>query len=280
MQAARLFRPWHRPILAITMLMALPATARSGTLRPIDKNIEALHNFGVATASILVAHAGIIPSVLDYSGTVSDTGWTLHLQGSYGPLDLDLSFVGTFDISQSTGTFTAIDDVGGSIWDGGGSWSFASIDDDTDDFGWFYATNVENLINRDVQHVPGVPDFDGYRIICAPDTGDPSLENCFNLGFYVNTISGVKDSVVKEANSVFVRPRIATPPLNFKTSFELPADHVRLTGTVNFETGGVAGTIVVPEPSTLMLVAGGLLLSLTRLAARGRGIGKRAFPNV
>lgn len=157
-----------------------------------------------------------------------------------------------WELLTNQGSLSTIGTVGSSSWSGSGSWSFVDLAPDTDGFLFDYIVTV----------IPGV----GIPLIFDREIVDPKRElttddgttrHTVSQGRYFWTFFGVRIKEVDERNDL-IGPSNRGMPATVVVS--LPQDQIVLTGTADFLTGVSSGAItVVPEPSTWLMFATGLL---------------------
>jgi hypothetical protein len=262
------FRTRARLILCAALwLCAGRAQAEPITLQ--ERNLGALNNALLMTTSMLEQVFGLSIAALPYRGTFNDSSWSAELAGNYASMAVNLTFSGLFDSMSQQGAFTATGTVGTAAWDERGLWSFADLDPDTVEMSWESAATV--------QLASGLtsPDRRGNGPTFRRQMGDLVIIQDF--GFYRKTLFGVPLPFTGEFR---IESETIRRGDQASVSIHLPDDLAILTGSADFVAGTTSGTIqVVPEPSTLALLGGGLMaarLLRRRSAERVRRSGGRA----
>jgi PEP-CTERM motif len=230
------------------------ATVNATPFTAFEKNVEAMNEAVLMTTSMLVQEFGATPATFTFSGTFGDSGWDItSMSGSYAGLPLELSFSGTFDQDLDQGDFTSKGTFGTASLEGSGKWNFMDVDAQSINMFWNSEMTILPLIGSLLtldKH------FTQPKLWVKTMVGDNFIIT--DYGKYESTLFGIPIPFTeKEEISEWVIPKDG--PQLATITVDLPDDSTILTGSANFDTGTVGGTItVVPEPSTLFLFGSGL----------------------
>ena len=243
------FRTRDRLIVCAASLWLCAARVQAEPITLQERNLGALNNALLMTTSMLEQVFGHSIAALPYSGTFTESSWTAQLGGNYASMAVNLTFSGLFDSTSQQGAFSATGTVGTAAWDESGLWSFADLDPDTVEMSWDSAAAV--------QLASGLtsPDRRGNGPTLRQQMGDLVIIQDF--GFYRKTLFGVPLPFTGE-----FRMESETIRRGDQASITIPLldDLATLTGSADFAAETTNGTIyVVPEPSTFVLLGGGLL---------------------
>jgi hypothetical protein len=220
-----------------------------------NRNVEALGEAGSFMVSELAQVYGLSPSTLTYAGSFTDTSWHMDLDGTYAGQAVHFELKTDPILHPTTpagGIYTETGTVGADTWVGGGSWTFANVDDFTLNMGWLSGDEVTfggpphphhgHHPDRDVVDKEWHEDQDGDRI---------------DTGHYFHTEDGEHVGDEKEEHSH------EDAPIRGRSSFRinLSGDSVELNLLNDYSSGSSAGTITTtPLPSTASV--GGILLAV------------------
>jgi hypothetical protein len=217
------------------------------------KNFFTLNEAAILSDSIIVELVGLpTAQQLNFSGTYSDTGWSLAVQGNYQGLPVSLSYTGIFNQTLDTGTFTSIGTIGNMPWDASGNTSFTLIQADT------------LIQDADLTLGPG-SSIPADRVLNPPKKHtslgvQPSGIPYTDDGTVYPSLGGVPDFTkpMKERSSgTDGNPNF---PFSYFITLEEPNDTLFLVAEGrNGSVNGALLSVPVPEPGTLILVGIGVI---------------------
>ncbi len=204
-------------------------------------------------------------------GTFSAFGWSFNLSGNYQGMSANLAFVGNYDSTSGSGSFTSNGVVGSSSLDGSGTWTWGDVGGDEEDLTFAASQTLATIIppepEWDYDTAPGehktykkFGEFEGEDLIM--DTAN------LNLTYFgqVTPFGGGHEF------SVYQRPKpnlIIEPAIATETASLSYAD---LTAVESYPSNSVSGSVsTVPEPCSVLLWSTGLTgFSLLRWVQRKR----------
>ncbi len=245
------------PLVAAALLTwgAFPSTARAGLLTNFEKNAFAMAETAALTTSMIEQQYGSPTSTqtLTFSSTsFSDVGWSFNLTGMYlGRTINNLTFSGSFNTSLNQGTFSStMGTIGTDTWSGSGSWSYASLAPDTDGLTFDSSVTINGLL--------GIFDRDTLVPKRELTTDNGTIRHTVSQGQFFRTIFGVRvGNLIDETDdSIGPSPGNGTATV----AVALIQDHISLSGSFDQSGGQIRGTVqvVVPEPSSMLLLGSGL----------------------
>jgi hypothetical protein len=240
------------------MLLVLGGVCgRAGAqITPTEQNAEAMMETAAMTMSMLYQDEDPLsaPATLAATGTFSDTAWTLNLSGMYGADAVSIAFVGAYNTSSGTGSFTSTGTIGPGTWTGlatDNTYSYVTLS--PTDLSFNYASNA--MIIKPGKPVK-MPDTEIINKSISEDIVPPYAE-IDDVGTYVKTENGVITSGPYTQLSSWVIP--LDKPQDGIASVST-SEGVYLTGIGSLDTDSFSGTVSVPEP------VGGLVLALSAMA--------------
>ena len=257
----------YHGLVTAAILSLMIGTVRNAEAQPIFspdlKNVIALDEAAAATLFLTTIPFGFsVGEQLPFSGTFTESGWSLTMGGTYLSMPVNLSFNGSFNPSSNTGAFSSAGTIGVFPWTGSGSWSFTDVNPQTVSLDW----SSQAIIGGQ----PGKPDFESSpKVITVREEGGFLVFE--GTGLFRQTEDG-RTVGVPHLQTTTARIPITAPPRVGSILFNLDSQII-LTGAVNLDTRTVSGSLqTVPEPSTLLLLASGLSgIHLGRKALHKKG---------
>jgi len=250
-------------IAVIALLTALmigglaPGSASAGLLTNVEKDAFAAAEAVVFTTSMLEQQYGTTPATLSFSSTTfSDTAWSITLTGDYSGRFVDLPLSGTFNTSTNQGTMgSAPGTVGSDTWTPSGTWSYTSINANTDGLTFNLVGTVFTVTTSPITNIN-----DRHTVVPKLEvtTDDGITRHTVSQGMYFWTRFNVPVFVVDQTDD-------SIGPSGGRGTATVSAsgiqDGIILSGTFLQAGGSISGTVsVVPEPSSLSLTGLGLAL--------------------
>jgi len=234
-------------------------TLRASSLTSSEKNIVAMSEAAFLSTAMIIQEFGAFPEALPLTGTFSDSGWSLAMNGSVSGMPVALSFTGTFNSTLDQGSFTSSGTLGTATWSSPGSWSFMDIDANTVGLLWDATATIAFPIGPIL--LPDVHIIDP-KIEVTMDDG--TTRSTTSQGKYVITIAGIPIKTVDQRDD-----SIGPSNRGRGTVVVVASNQDIVSGTVNFDNNTFAGAVVaVPEPNTLLLIGLGIFGVLGMAMAR------------
>lgn len=277
-------------VLALT---GIAARARAAIIpfTPTEANLSALTEAAITTNDMMIQHFGLSPgSELFFSGSYTDTGWSMTMLGHYSGGLVDLSFTGGSGPIAGSGTFTSGGSINSILFQGSsinissfiqdGSYSFNPLSVEFPTLG--------ESVNWKSSLTSGFVQGNTIHILFGNITSeffnwfpDRNLPNRINdNGLFIRNTGGVATGIRGEVSS---RSELQSSRLELITMGIVdPNNPARITSregilSASFDNGVVSGVVAtVPEPSAFALAVTGALYLIAcgwmhRKAAGGRG---------
>jgi hypothetical protein len=187
-----------------------------------------------------------------FSGTFSDSGWNLAIDGHFSQISTHLSFAGSFNPVAETGVYSTLQPgsfVDDSLVSSRGSYQFTNTDD-----GAISTTQGTLLVGTTLIALNAV---DPITCIVRPD----GSVVCISRTCIPDEPPGSGDFCIIDR---------AGPPNQLEVMSE-NSNFIDFIGDVNVDVGTVTGTITVtatPEPSSLAVVLSGICFLLFLMRPR------------
>ena len=236
-------------LVAFVLGCSAVGTLRASLLTSSEKNIIAMSEAAFLSTAMIIQEFGASPGALPITGTFSDSGWSLAMNGSFSGMPVALSFAGTFNSTVNQGSFTSSGTLGAATWSSPGSWSFTDIDVITTGLLWDATATIAFPIGPIL--LPDVHIIVPKREVT---TDNGITRHTTSQGQYVITIAGIPIKTVDQTDD-----SIGPSDRSSGTAVVVASNQDILSGTVNFNNNTFAGAVVaVPEPNTLLLIGLGI----------------------